>query len=235
VSISADAPENTLAEIELALAQGADRVEVDVQRIADGTPVLVHDTDLRRTTDVGPARADDPVGSFTLQELRRLDAESWFDSRFAGEPIPTLAELLELVRGRAGVHLELKDPDRYPGIERQVAAALGPGDDVLVRSFDHASVRRVHAVAPEVPLGLLTEEPLDAATLRAAAGFAAEVNPDLAVLDRALVDTVQDHGPAVSVRTVDEPADLRRALALGVEAIITDVPAVLHPLLHEAG
>jgi glycerophosphoryl diester phosphodiesterase len=231
---SADAPENTLAAVELALAQGADRVEVDVQRTADGVLVLVHDADLRRTTDVGPARAGDPVGAFTLAELRRLDAGSWFAPRFAGERIPTLDELLDLVRGRAGVHLELKDPARYPGVERQVVAALRPGDDVLVQSFDHACVRRVHALAPDVPLGLLVEEPLDPAALRAAAGFATEVNPDLAVVDQSVVDAAHAHGLAVSVWTVDDVADLRRTRDLGVDAIITDVPAVLAALLAEA-
>jgi glycerophosphoryl diester phosphodiesterase len=230
---SADAPENTLAAVELALAQGADRVEVDVQRTADGALVMVHDADLRRTTDVPAARAGDPVGAFTLAELRALDAGSWFAPRFAGEPVPTLGDLLDAVRGRAGVHLELKDPHRYPGIERQVVAALGRDDDVLVQSFDHASVRRVHALAADVPLGLLTERPLDAGELRAAAGFAAQVNPDVAVLDAGLVEAAHAHGLAVATWTVDGAEALRRTVALGVDAIITDTPGALRAVLRE--
>ena len=231
---SVDAPENTLAAVEIALAQGADRVEVDVRRTADGHLVLVHDTDLRRTTDVAADRAGDPVGTFTLAELQRLDAGSWHDPRFAGERIPTLPQLLDLVRGRAGVHLELKDPARYPGIEQQVVAALRPGDDVLVQSFDHAGVRRVHALAPRLRVGLLTEEPLDAAAVRAAAAFAAEINPAVEVVDAELVETVREHGLGVSVWTVDDTAELERVLALGVDGIITDVPAVLRGVLAGA-
>lgn len=230
---SADAPENTLAAFELALGQGADRVEVDVQRTADGALILLHDADLRRTTDVPAARAADPVGAFTLDELRALDAGAWFDARFAGERIPTLDELLALVRGRAGVHLELKDPHRHPGIERQVVAALGRGDDVVVQSFDHASVRRVHALAADLPLGLLVTHAPDAAELRAAAGFAAQVNPDVAVLDADLVTTAHSFGLEVATWTVDGRDALRRAVASGVDAIITDTPGVLRALLRE--
>lgn len=224
------APENTLAAAQVAIEQGADRVEVDVRRTGDGALVLLHDADLARTTDVGPDRAGTPVEAFTLAELRRLDAGSWFDARFAGERVPTLSELLELVRGRAGVHLELKDPGRHPGVERQVAAALGPDDDVLVQSFDHASVRRLRAHAPDVPVGLLTAERPSAGLLRRAAGFAAEVNPALAVLDPEVVDAVRAHGLRTSVWTVNAPDDLRRVVALGVDAVITDVPAALAPV-----
>lgn len=231
---SGSAPENTLAAVELALAQGADRVEVDVRRTADGELVLLHDRDPRRTTDVGPDRAGDPVDSFSLAALRRLDAGSWFDVRFAGERVPVLGELLELVRGRAGVHLELKDPARHPGVERQVVAAIGRGDDVLVQSFDHASMRRVHALAPDVPVGLLVGERPGPALLRAAAGYAAEVNPAVGALDADVVAALREHGLRTSVWTVDDPAELRRVAALGVDAVITDRPDLTRALLAGA-
>jgi len=228
---SGSAPENTLAAVELALEHGADRVEVDLRRTADGALVLLHDPTPRRTTDVGPERAGDPVDSFSLAALRRLDAGSWFDVRFAGQRVPVLGELLELVRGRAGVHLELKDPARHPGVERQVVAALGRDDDVLVQSFDHASMRRLHALAPDVPVALLVEERPDADLLRAAAGFAAEVNPALAAVDADVVTTLREHGLRTSVWTVDAADDLRRVAALGVDGIITDEPALARALL----
>jgi glycerophosphoryl diester phosphodiesterase len=228
---SAAAPENTLAAVELALEHGADRVEVDVRRTADGALVLLHDATPRRTTDVGPERAGDHVDSFSLAALRRLDAGSWFDVRFSGQRVPVLGELLELVRGRAGVHLELKDPARHPGVERQVLAALGRDDDVVVQSFDHASVRRLHALAPEVPVALLVEERPHAHLLRTAAGFAAEVNPALTAVGADVVAALREHGLRTSVWTVNAAADLRRVAALGVDGIITDEPALARALL----
>ncbi len=228
---SAAAPENTLAAVELALEHGADRVEVDLRRTADGALVLLHDATPRRTTDVDPGRAGNPVESFSLAALRRLDAGSWFDVRFAGQRVPVLGELLELVRGRAGVHLELKDPARHPGVERQVLAALGRDDDVVVQSFDHASVRRLHALAPEVPVALLVEERPHADLLRTAAGFAAEVNPALTAVDADVVAALREHGLRTSTWTVNAAADLRRVAALDVDGIITDEPALARALL----
>jgi len=232
---SADAPENTLAAVDEAIRQGADSIEVDVQRTADGHLVLLHDTTLVRTTDVAsvfPGRATAPVGTFTLAELQRLDAGSWFAPEFAGEPIPTLDELIERTAGRAGLLIELKDPSSYPGIERQVADAIGaPRPDVVVQSFDHAAMRRFAATAPEVPAGwLFATRPTDA-QLDAAAAVADQTNPSFRVTDAALVTAVRSRGMEAGVYTVNSEADMRRMIDAGVQRIITDVPATLRAVL----
>lgn len=125
---SGDAPENTLAAIREAARQEADWVEIDVVLSKDGVPVLLHDTNLARTTDVEekfPGREPWLVEDFTVAELKQLDAGSWFDERFAGEPIPTFREALRaLDTYDLGLWLEIKSPERYPGVEKAIADVL---------------------------------------------------------------------------------------------------------------
>lgn len=226
---SGDAPENTLAAVRAARAQGADAVEVDVQRSADGELVLVHDATLARTTDLG---SDDPVGSLTYAELRRLDAGAWFAAAFAGERIPTLAELVELTDRPPGLLLELKDPHRYPGIEARVADTIaGAGRTVAVQSFDHAAMARFRALAPDATVGLLDEDRPSTSTLDAAARCAQLYTTDVAVMDAALAAAIRARGMSPGVYTVDDPDLMRRTLALGLDRIITDHPAVLRRLV----
>ncbi|ANY05230.1 hypothetical protein AFB00_01660 [Pseudonocardia sp. HH130630-07] len=233
---SGDAPENTLAAVEEAITQRADSIEVDVQRTADGELVLLHDATLARTTDVDdvfPDRASAPVGEFTLAELKQLDAGSWFGAGFAGEPIPTLAELVEQVGDRAGLLIELKDPATYPGIEAEVAAELGdPRPGVVVQSFDHDAMDRFAEAAPEVPAGRLYDARPGAAELDEAAGAGVEqVNPSFRVTDAALVEEVRARGMQTGVYTVNTETDMRRMLDAGVDRIITDHPGVLRDVL----
>ncbi|OLL71302.1 Glycerophosphoryl diester phosphodiesterase [Pseudonocardia sp. Ae168_Ps1] len=233
---SGDAPENTLAAVDEAVAQKADSVEIDVQRTADGRLVLLHDGTLTRTTDVEqvfPARALAPVGSFTLDELKQLDAGSWFGPEFAGERIPTFDEFVERAGDRAGLLIELKDPATYPGIEKEVAAALGePRPGVVVQSFDHDAMLRFAEAAPGIPAGWLYETRPTAAELdEAKAAGVDQVNPSFRNTDAALVGAVRERGMETGVYTVNEEADMRRMLDAGVDRIITDHPGVLRGVL----
>src|SRR5690606_37773582 len=111
--------ENTLAAFKAAIRTGADGIELDVQRTADGAVVIIHDETVDRTTD-GTGR----VAEMTLEQLSRLDAGGWFDAQYAGERIPTLEELLQLVRdlGWTGlINIELKNSAvQYKGMENDV-------------------------------------------------------------------------------------------------------------------
>ena len=124
---SAYAPEHTVASYKLALLQGVDYVEQDLQVTSDGILVCRHDSTLERTTNVAsvfptrfskdlPGTGSDIhwyIKDFTLEELKTLDAGSWFDKKFAGSRILTFAEAVEIVRGKAGIYPELKDPEFY--------------------------------------------------------------------------------------------------------------------------
>lgn len=135
---SAYAPEHTLAAYRLAIDQGADYVEPDLQLTKDGVLVCLHDVTLERTTNVrtvypdrarletvdGQTRRVWPVADFTLEELKRLDAGSWFGPQFAGEQIPTFQEMIDTVRGRAGLYPEIKSPAKYAALGFDMPRAL---------------------------------------------------------------------------------------------------------------
>ena len=162
---SFDAPEHTLPAYEMALQQGADFVEPDLQMTRDGVLVCLHDTSLERTTNVAvvfPDRAIDakgkktwPVSNFTLEEIRRLDAGSWKDAKFAGTRVPTFQEMIDLVKGKAGLIPETKAPEVYGklglNMERELMSVLRtnqlerPDADsrtpVIIQSFSAESLK----------------------------------------------------------------------------------------------
>ncbi|GAA3735886.1 glycerophosphoryl diester phosphodiesterase [Spinactinospora alkalitolerans] len=244
---SAYAPENTLAAIDEAEARGAGTVEVDVQRTKDGELVLVHDTDLVRTTDVEsvfPDRESYAVADFTLAEIRRLDAGSWFDAAYAGEPVPTLQEGLDRLREhRLNLLLEVKSPELYPGIEEQIASTLKDNPwwlaparphrahRLVIQSFDWDSVETSHRILPRIPHGLLGVVPED--EIADYAEWADQINPSHTRIDADYVDAVHDAGLETYVYTVNEPADMRAAIAKGVDGIISDYPDVLRKVIAE--
>ncbi len=233
------APENTLSAVRGALAAGADLVEVDLRRTRDGALVVLHDATLTRTTDASgrlPGRGPWRVEDLTLDEVRLLDAGSWKDSRFAGERVPTLDEVLEVLHGgRARLLLEVKDPVDAPGLVADVASVLtdpahpGRADRVVVQSFDHGAMRELHALAPTLRVGALGRPPRE--ELRWYAEWAAMVNPSSHRLDRAYVDEVHRWGLQSLVWTVDRPRAMQRAVDAGVDGVITNRLGVLHGVL----
>ena len=180
---SAYAPEHTLAAYRLALEQGADFVEQDLQISKDGILVCLHDLTLQRTTNVEevyPDRAAPASGGtktwhvsdFTLEELKKLDAGSWFDPKFKGERIPTFQEAIDLVRGRAGLYPETKGPEVYGSrgfdMEGLVLAQLAknkldrPGTDpktpVIIQSFSAESLQKMRKAGATIPLTFLVSD-----------------------------------------------------------------------------
>jgi glycerophosphoryl diester phosphodiesterase len=234
---SAHAPENTLAAARRAVVAGADAIECDVHRTRDGELVVIHDRDLRRTTDaqrVFPGRGPCRVADFTLAELKRLDAGSWFGALFAGEPIPTLREWAAEIGPAADLLIEMKRPrDYYPGIELDLAAELRTAPAlaaavaqrrVVVQSFDHTWVRRFRELVPDVAVGLLCERSPGADAIERARRYAHHVNPAVGAVDRLTVSRLRDAGLGVSVWTANSHRQMRRALSCHVDGVITDHP-----------
>jgi len=215
------APENTLAGVSGAIDRGAVFIEVDVQRSADGVLVVIHDNTVDRTTD-GTGK----VGELTYDEIGRLDAGSHFSTEFAGEPIPTLDAILELVAAKqVTLVLEAKSPELYPGIEQQIAEALQRfevQDRVIVISFDHDWLERFHEAAPQVRLGELwtwmrRSRPLPMTRL-------VDVYWPSVIVDPTLVKRAHAQGYEVVVWTVNNPWAMKLLLWLGVDGITTDRP-----------
>lgn len=220
------APENTLAGLRAAAAQGLTMVEVDVKLTADGASILMHDDTLERTSS-----GHGPVRDRTLAELRTLDAGAWFGPAFAGEPIPTLAECLATaVELGLALNLEIKPcPGReVETAERALAEALAlwPADrpPPLVSSFEIASLHAARRVAPDWPRGyLIWERPDDWAAI-ADAVDAATINVNHEFETPATLAAYRATGRPVLAYTVNDPARAAELLALGVASIITDCP-----------
>jgi glycerophosphoryl diester phosphodiesterase len=242
---SGAAPENTLAAVELAITQRADVIENDIQRTADGELVIVHDTTLARTTNVEevfPDRAPWNIRDFTLAEIKQLDAGSWFAPEFAGERVPTLEEWVRAVGRNAGMLLEVKEPQLYPGIEGDIDKELRSlpvftwalrHDKVAVQSFNHEWLRSYDQLAVDVPVGLLfAGGPPSEAQLVDAATWADQANPALGDMTEATVDQIHSYGLETHVWTVNGGQDMRRAINWGVDGVITNYPQVLVDILR---
>jgi glycerophosphoryl diester phosphodiesterase len=237
------APENTLAAVRAAIDLGATAVEIDVHRARDGALVVLHDCTLARTTDVErqlPARGPWWVGDLTYDEIARLDAGSWHDPAYAGERVPLLRDVLQLLRSTGtGLLLEVKKPELYPGIESDLTNELRavPGylpaalsdRGLVVQSFDHRSMARFKRLAADVPVGLLGTLPRR--QLARAATWVDHVNPRHRGLTASYVTAVHEAGLSCYAWTVDRPADLARVVALGVDGVVTNRPELLRSLL----
>lgn len=225
----ADAPENTLAAVREAHAQGVLWVEVDVKLTHDGIPVIMHDDTLERTTNGHGAVRDSDAAA-----LRQLDAGSWFNAGFAGEKVPTLAEMLRLVLDLGmAINLEIKP---CPGRERetalcslQEAAKLWPTDrpPPLVSSFAVESLRVAQDLMPDWPRGLLLEN-LDGAWQPEARRLAvATINVDHESLTPARLASLREFGLPILAYTVNKPERAQALLRQGVDALFTDCPAAI--------
>ena len=265
---SAYAPEHTLDSYQLALKQGADFVEQDLQITRDGVLVCLHDLTLERTTNVKeifPTRSREElvagiparrwyVSDFTLRQIKRLDAGSWFDVRFKGAQVPTFQEAIDLVRGKAGLYPETKAPEVYSqrgfDMERLVLDVLRKNrldklsaarhTPVIIQSFSPESLRRLSGtLRTKLPLVLLVGDEararwLTAAGLAESKQFASGIGPAKALVDKSLV--MQAHALGLSVtpytfRSLNTGRfkNVREEMSyylynLGVDALFTDNP-----------
>jgi glycerophosphoryl diester phosphodiesterase len=215
---SAYADEHTFAAYDLALAQGADVLEIDVRATGDGEVVVVHDATLRRTTG-DPRRVD----ALTRPALAGLG-----DRR-----PPSLAAVLARYGATTRYLVELKDP--HPAWETRVVdtiARRGVEERVVLQSFDPHALRRLHARAPDIAVApLLMRLPRRMEALRE---FASGVGVWHTALTAPLVRRAHDSGLAVRAWTANAPDEIDRLLACGVDAVITDRPDVARGLVDRA-
>lgn len=221
------APENTLAAFDKAVEMQADYIEIDVQLSKDDLPVVIHDDTLDRTTN-----GTGNVSAYTLEELRSLDAGSWFDKKYAGEKIPSLNEVLEMYGEKINILIELKSPELYPGVEEKVAEALAKykldtSNNIVIQSFNHPSVIKSAELLPEITHGVLAGENYKNVTdqqLQEFAAYAEYFNPNLKIVSSELVDNVHQAGMKISPYTIKTKAEAERIYKFGVDGLITDYP-----------
>ena len=246
------APENTLLAAQRGLEVGADLWETDLAVTRDEALVLLHDDLLVRTTDVQqryPERASDPFTTFSLAEIRALDAGSWFveadphgqiaagavseadQKACRGVQVPTLEEALVFTRDAGWkLNLELKSlpapMDAFPVVPRMLAmldrVGLGP-DQILISSFNHTWLEEVRGRRPELEIqaliGYYSDQPLDWGPL----SFHTYNVRSTLIQDQEIVARKQQ-GLTINLFTVNDAMDMRRFMALGVDGLITDFP-----------
>ncbi|MGW7573680.1 glycerophosphodiester phosphodiesterase [Streptomyces sp. NPDC054765] len=246
---SSYAPENTLASIDAADRLGFEWVENDVQRTKDGELVILHDNSLARTTNVKkvfPDRSPWNVSDFTLHEIEKLDAGSWFGPKFRGERVPTLEDYMdEVEHNDQSLLMELKSPELYPGIERQTltelrhAGWLDKGhlkQRLIIQSFNADAIKTVHRLRPDIKTGFLGNPSV--ADLPKFAKYCDQINPVHTAVTPGYVAAVHGlKGPHrrpldLYTWTVDDAATAVKVAGLGVDGIITNKPNVVRDALE---
>ncbi|MEZ0223545.1 MAG: glycerophosphoryl diester phosphodiesterase [Alphaproteobacteria bacterium] len=223
------APENTLASIHAAADLSIEWVEVDVKLTKDSVAIIFHDEELERCTGTSGL-----VKDFTLEQIRELDAGSWYGESFIGEKIPTLEELLNTVLERGmGVNLEIKP---CPGREVEtaevmldIATRIWPDDQPppLVSSFQHVSLETAMDMMPEWPRGFLIDEPLDNWKEIADYIKAATININGNKTTRDELEEYMEYGKPILAYTINKPDKARELLRWGVDSFFADNPDVI--------
>jgi glycerophosphoryl diester phosphodiesterase len=222
-------PENTLGAFKAALEAGAAMIELDVSLSYDRKLVVIHDATLQRTTN-----GNGPVNGLTLEELKQLDAGSWFHSNFAGERLPELIEVLELVDGRALINIEIKSNAYEPNhpldaIERQVLQLMRQKkarDYILISSFNIFILEQLAKFKDAPPLAWISKSPADRHTVEMCTHIAAfSWHPEHLILTRDQVEMMHAAGIRVFPYNMKSQAEFNRMLSMGVDGVITNDPA----------
>jgi glycerophosphoryl diester phosphodiesterase len=223
---SAERPENTPAAFELAIAQGADVVECDVRRTADEALLILHDAEVDRTTS----------GSGALREMsavaaRALDAGD-------GQAMPTLAEVLDLARGRVRINVDIKEIDIVePTVQAVRDAEMA--ESVTYISFLPEVWEQLDRITPESPRIHLVDSAAALASLAMGDAVSQSVASGVGVphelVSAGMVDHMHRHGFAVFAWTVDDPHEMRRLIECDVNGIVTNRPAALADVLQAVG
>lgn len=222
------APENTLAAFRVGASHGYRAFECDVKLSADGVPFLLHDATLQRTT---PERGT--AGERSWSELARIDAGGWHSRAYAGEPIPSLEAIAAYVlRNGFALNIEIKptpgqelDTGRVAAREAArlwAASRHAPAALPLLSSFRPEALQGAHETAPGLPRALLLDTLWSGWFDIARALEVRACITNHALMDEALIAQLHGAGLRALVYTVNDPAEARRLLALGIDGIITD-------------
>jgi glycerophosphoryl diester phosphodiesterase len=250
------APEHTIPAYDLALEQGADYIEIDLQMTKDGVLVALHDDTLDRTADAPegvPERyCSGPVIKRTLEQIKMCDAGSWFNEaypeyasdEYVGLQIPTLEEIFQRYGTSVNYYIETKNPEAAPGMEEELLSLMEeykltePAEDnwqVLIQSFSAESLMTIHEMNEDLPLIQLFSSTETSLTIKdqldLVSTYAVGIGPSMTDVDAALVEEAHALCLDVHPYTVNEKADMRALIDLGVDGMFTNFPDRLEKLL----
>lgn len=246
---SGHAPEHTIAAYELGEQLKGDYIEIDLQMTKDGHLIAMHDETVNRTTN-GTGLVKDK----TLEEIKELDAGSWFNEKYPeyakeeyeGLQVPTLEEVFETFGRGADYYIETKSPDVYPGMEEKLLDLLdeykltgvnGRSSHVIIQSFSQESLLKIHEINPTIPLVQLKSYRTPAAItdeeIETIKEYAIGVGPNFKQIDHAYVEKVRENGLQIHPYTINEKEDMRKALEWGVTGLFTNFPDRFNEVLKE--
>lgn len=228
----ADAPENTLAAFQLAVQQGSDGVELDIHLTLDNHIVVCHDCTVDRTTN-----GTGIIRQMTLDQIRKLDAGSWYHESFSGEKIPTLEEVLDLLPDHYLVNIEVKE--FYDGaiVEPllKVIRSYRFDERFVLSSFDHKCMKYMKLIDPRLRIGLLYSnnmvDPVGYSKLLGVEVYS--LHPMMKWITAEEAAQAEKEGMPVYTYTVNEEEQMRQAIAKRLDGIITDYPGRLKKVIEE--
>jgi glycerophosphoryl diester phosphodiesterase len=220
------APENTLVAFQKAIQMGVDAVECDVHCTKDDHIVVIHDKELKRTTNM-----DGVVSEMTLGEIKKADAGSWFDAKFAREPIPTLKEFLQITKGKVIAVVEIKQEDIADKVIKDIEETDSVGESIII-SFHPSALRDAQRINPHIPRALLIGGGTPISKLssildlihRAAEVGAGTLNLSRKIITHQLVKEAHLRGISVWAWTVDDEEEIKKLLEMGVTGITSNYP-----------
>lgn len=220
------APENTIAAMLKAIEFESDFSELDVQETREGEIILLHDDDLARTTNDSGA-----IWEKTLADLQDVDAGSWMGAEFAGEPVPLLKSVIDTVRGKMKLNIELKvNPHAQKLAERVVKIVEEKNfiNQCILTSFHRPTIERAKALNPKLKVGLIFDKmPIE--DIYQTDWHLFSVHREL--VDQAFVDKAHQAGKEVHVWTVNDAESMKKLIGYGVDSIITNRPDILREVL----
>ena len=227
------APENTMAAFSKAIEMGAEGIELDVHLSRDRSLIVMHDEYVNRTSN-----GNGLIRDMTLRELKKLDCGSWYGEEFSGSQIPTLEEVLELLKNWDGIlNIEIKDgSDFYPGIEKKVINTIRMfyfEEKVIFSSFNHYSIRDIKSNASYLKAGLLYGEKLYEPWNYARSVGAEALHPPFYLVDENLMNCCRTNNITVNTWTVNEECEMRKLVKFGVDGIITNYPDIAVKVRNE--
>ncbi|MFE4898724.1 glycerophosphodiester phosphodiesterase [Peribacillus butanolivorans] len=243
------APEHTIPAYQLGEQMKGDYIEIDLQMTKDGKLIAMHDEKVDRTTN-----GTGLVKDLTLAEIKKLDAGSWFNekypqfakTKYKGLVVPTLEEVFKKFGRQANYYIETKSPEVYPGMEEELLEVLkdykmvdskGRTKNVLIQSFSKESLLKVHDMNPKLPLVQLfsykNQATISDKELESIKEYAIGVGPNFPKVDGQYVKMVRNHGLQFHPYTVNERADMKKALEWGATGLFTNYPDVFNEVIKE--
>jgi len=252
------APEHTIPSYDLAKKLGADYIEQDLQLTKDGVLVALHDETLDRTArptaESAPGDCTGLVREKTLAQIKTCDVGTWFNEtypqyakeEYVGLKIPTLEEVFQRYRKSVNYYIETKSPESAPGMEKELLRLMDkygltkPAADkwqVLIQSFSPASLQKIHALDPSLPLIQLFSSSETSASIQArldaTATYSVGIGPSKTDVDEALVEAAHARCLDIHPYTVNEAPEMEQLIALGVDGMFTNFPDRLEAVLDK--